>query len=494
MAISRAAIYRYSPNAVSRPEPGFLLDDVSTNFSSGSTAPFLRATSVGKRYPLFRSPGHRLARALLGNFARKPDEYTALEDINFEIQPGDALAVIGRNGAGKSTLLQILSGVLEPDTGTVETPARVAALLELGSGFNPEFTGRENVFINAAILGIERRHAQERLEEIIAFADIGAYIDQPVKTYSSGMFLRLAFSVAINVEPDLLLVDEALTVGDVFFQQKCYARLAEMRARGMSVLLVTHSMADAAEFCNLGLVLSQGRVAFAGGGKEAVEYYFHHERETPTGRRTVQIGPQATSQVVVDPGERKRLMRIETTDLAALKQFGQSDVRAIRMLITDEHDEARRVFVQGDWMRVYVDYQTEEELSLPISGLEILNARGALVHGRNSLQFDGTPAHVPSNTVLRCVQEVKLDIEVGQYTLDVGIAELPLHVFARRHLLVPTEIAPQIRLLCHVSGASTITVVHRREGHPCLFSHYGLANLQSHQRHVMMPDEPAAAD
>jgi lipopolysaccharide transport system ATP-binding protein len=466
------------------------MERTPTRPTADAAAPLLRATGVGKRYPLFRSQGHRLARALLGKFASKPDEYTALEDISFEIHPGDALAIIGRNGAGKSTLLQILSGVLEPDAGTVECPARVAALLELGSGFNPEFTGRENVFINAAILGLDRHQVQERLGEIIAFADIGAYIDQPVKTYSSGMFLRLAFSVAINVEPQLLLVDEALTVGDVFFQQKCYARLAEMRARGMSVLLVTHSMADAAEFCNLGLVLSQGRIAFAGGGKEAVEYYFHHERETPTGRRSVPVVPDAARPAAADPVELARLSRNETTDLKLFKQFGESAVRALRMLVTDEHDQPRRVFEQGDWIRVYVDYQTAEQLALPISGLQIINARGVLAHGRNSLQFDGMPPEVvPANTVLRCVQEVKLDVDVGQYTLDVGIAELPESTFARRHRLVPSEIAPQIRLLCHVTGASTFTVVHRREGHPCLFSHYGVANLPSQQRHAILPVE-----
>ena len=229
----------------------------------------------------------------------------------------------------------------------MKAPPRVAGLLELGSGFNPEFTGRENIFVNAAILGLDRRQTTDRLDEIISFADIGDYIDQPVKTYSTGMFLRLAFSVAINVEPDLLLVDEALTVGDIFFQQKCYERLHELRSRGMGVLLVTHSMADAAEFCNRGLVLSQGRAVFSGTGRAAVEYFFHHERETPTGHSAPRVATVATSDGDDDVHEMARMNVPETVDLAGAKQFGDARVRALRLLITDEHDRPRRVFRTG---------------------------------------------------------------------------------------------------------------------------------------------------
>ena len=464
-----------------------------------SLTPILRVCGVGKRYPVYRSTGHRLARALFGRLVDDPSDYVALDGVSFELMPGDALAVIGRNGAGKSTLLQILSGVLEPTNGFTESPARIAGLLELGSGFNPEFSGRENVFINSAILGLSRRQTQERLGGIIAFADIGDYIDQPVKTYSSGMFLRLAFSGAIHAEPELLLVDEVLTVGDVFFQQKCYTKLMELRSTGTTVVLVTHSMADAAEFCNRGIVLSQGRVVFEGSGKESVEYYFHHERETPTGShaRVVESidhefipkdGQQET--LTYEDADRFRLDHAETINLSTVQQFGQPNVQALRLLITDIHDKPHRVFLQGDWLRVYVEFRVDESIPVPLAGVQLMNAKGVLVHGRNSLQFEATPPSiVRRGTILRCMQDIKLDVDIGEYTLETGIADLPKAMFDRRHNCAPSDIAPKIRLLCHVSGVAAISVIYRPEGHPCLFSHYGVANLPSHQHVMIMPEK-----
>jgi lipopolysaccharide transport system ATP-binding protein len=458
----------------------------STRVFDAAGEPVLVVRNVTKRYPLFRSPAHRLSAALFGRLLKRPTEYSALEDVNFELARGDALAVIGRNGAGKSTLLQILCGVLEPTTGSVIAPRRVAALLELGSGFNPEFTGRENIYVNAAILGLDRNTTAERLEQIIDFADIGDYIDQPVKTYSSGMFLRLAFSVAVNVEPDLLLVDEALTVGDVFFQQKCYARLDEMRRKGTSVLLVTHSMADAAEFCNRGIVLSQGRVAFSGRSKEAVEYYFHHESHTPTGRRHANNTPLAPISTEI---EAPYPQHHESIDLSTHTQFGDGGVVAIRMLVTDEHDEPRRVFRQGSLMRVYLDYRVEQSIEVPLAGLQLLNAKGVLVHGKNSLQFsEAPPIGVAAGTTLRCVQDIRLAVDVGEYTLDVGVADVERALFERRHQLTPAEVSSHIRLLCHLTGVGGISVVHAAEGDPCLFSHYGIADLPGDQRIAAVKD------
>ncbi|MGC0389258.1 ABC transporter ATP-binding protein [Bradyrhizobium sp. USDA 241] len=462
------------------------------------SAPVLCVRSISKRYALYRSPGHLLAKALLGSMLREPPAYVALEDVNFDLMPGDALAVIGRNGAGKSTLLQILSGVLKPSSGSVDMLGRVAGLLELGSGFNPEFTGRENVFINGAILGLTERQIRARLQDIIAFADIGDYIDQPVKTYSSGMFLRLAFSVAIHAEPDLLLVDEALTVGDVFFQQKCYARLNELRKRGMTVLLVTHSMADAAEFCNRGIVLSQGRVVFEGLGKEAVEYYFHHEYGTPTGRgkiaaQSASPGTSDSRDATVQPNQDQdqdpfQVDRKATIDLTAVKQFGQPSIQALKAVITGRDNKPRRVFQQGDWLRIYVDFFVGERVEVPLVGVQLINAKGILVHGRNSLQFEAVPPSIAGEGMtLRCMQEFKLDVDVGEYTLETGLAELPKAVFQRRQSYPPSEIVPQIRLLSHVTGIAAISVIYRHHGNPCLFTHYGVADLPSHQHLTLLP-------
>jgi lipopolysaccharide transport system ATP-binding protein len=454
-------------------------------------APILQVRHLGKRYSIYRNATHRLAQALLGPLLGpllgRPREFVALEDVSFELQAGDALAVIGRNGAGKSTLLQILAGVMEPSAGSAVSPARIAGLLELGSGFNPEFTGRENIFINSAILGLTRRQTLDRLDPIIAFADIGGSIDQPVKHYSSGMFLRLAFSVAIHGEPQLLLVDEALTVGDIFFRQKCYAKLSELRRQGTTVLLVTHSMADAAEFCNRGLVLSRGRVVFEGSGKEAVDYYFHHESATPTGLPPAQIGvadpPLAMAAAAVeDPAQRQKLDRPETIDLSTVQQFGTPAVRALRLLITDGNDAPRRLFQQGDWLRVYVDFRIDEAIDVPLVGIQLVDSKGVLVHGRNSLQFDADPPPVRAGVTLRCMQEIKLDVAFGPYTLEAGLAAMPRALFERRHLVPPDELASQIQRFCHVGGIAALSVMYRPVGQPCTLSHYGLADLPGRQQ------------
>ncbi|TYL85913.1 ABC transporter ATP-binding protein [Bradyrhizobium cytisi] len=459
--------------------------------------PVVHARSIGKRYDLHRGPGHLLARALFGSLLKEPPAYVALDDVSFDLWPGDALAVIGRNGAGKSTLLQILAGVLKPTSGSVRTSGRIAGLLELGSGFNPEFSGRENVFINGAILGLTERQMRDRIDDIIKFAEIGDYIDRPVKTYSSGMFLRLAFSVAIHAEPDLLLVDEALAVGDVFFQQKCYARLNELRKRGMTVLLVTHSMADAAEFCNRGMVLSQGRKVFEGRGKEAVEYYFHHEFGTPTGRRTEQP-PQAHERRLADGPYPATSLKEEwdpfeanpreILDLSAIEQFGLPSARAVKALIADREGKARRVFQQGEWLRIYIEFLVDQPVEVPLVGVQLINAKSVLVHGRNSLQFEAPPPAIHhAGTTLRCVHDMKLDIDVGEYTVESGIAELPKALFSRRQACAPSEIAPHIQLLSHVSRLAAISVIHRHQGDPCLFSHYGVADLPSEQQLSLVP-------
>ncbi len=452
---------------------------------------------LGKRYPMFESPGHRLLSTLFGSLVRRPKEYVALENVEFDIEPGDALAVIGRNGAGKSTLLQLLSGVLEPSAGSIHAPARVAGLLELGSGFNPDFTGRENVFINAAILGLSKQQTEDRLEDLIAFAEIGEFIDMPVKTYSSGMFLRLAFAVAIAVEPELLLVDEALTVGDVFFQQKCYARLSELRRNGMSVLLVTHSMADAAEFCNKGIVLSQGRIVFNGSGREAVEYYFHHERETPTGRSvTKPATASADSDAPMQTDADTRSIALgwpagnETIDLAGRHQHGSGSVTALRAILTDSHDHPCRVFEQGEPLRVHIDFRFDEDIETPLVGLSLINAKGWMVHGKNSLQFDDSAIrHIRAGSVLRVAQQVDLSIEPGEYTIEIGVAEIPPSLFDNRHRYSPADISSHIRRLCHVNAAAAFSVVNRRQGYPCLFSHYGLADLPGTQELGIVENE-----
>jgi ABC-type polysaccharide/polyol phosphate transport system ATPase subunit len=221
-------------------------------------------------------------RALSARATRSYRDFHALRDVSFEIRRGEATGIIGRNGSGKSTLLQLIAGTLTATSGSIQVNGRVSALLELGSGFNPEFTGRENVFLNGSIYGLSRAEMNARFDEIAAFADIGDFIEQPVKTYSSGMMMRLAFAVAVSVQPDILIVDEALSVGDVFFTQKCFQRIREIVHRGATLIFVSHDTGSVQNLCDRGILLSQGKLIHDGAPEECVSRYFNLHQPSST--------------------------------------------------------------------------------------------------------------------------------------------------------------------------------------------------------------------
>jgi len=241
----------------------------------------IRVSNLSKCYQIYSQPRDRLKQFVLphlqGMVGQPPKQYFrefwALRDISFEVKKGETVGIIGRNGSGKSTLLQMICGTLNPTSGSIQTNGRIAALLELGSGFNPEFTGRENVYMNGAVLGLSKDEIDARFEDIAAFADIGDFIEQPVKTYSSGMMVRLAFAVAINVEPDILIVDEALSVGDELFQRKCFSRIEAIRASGATILFVSHSGAQIVELCDRAVLMDSGEKLAVGIPKQMVGRY-----------------------------------------------------------------------------------------------------------------------------------------------------------------------------------------------------------------------------
>lgn len=241
----------------------------------------IRVSNLSKCYHIYDRPEDRLKQSILPRvqrlIGRSPRnyfrEFWALKDVSFEVKKGETVGIIGRNGSGKSTLLQIICGTLAPTSGTVETNGRIAALLELGSGFNPEFTGRENVYMNGAVLGLSKEEIDARFDDIAAFADIGQFIEQPVKTYSSGMVVRLAFAVAIHVEPSILVVDEALSVGDERYQRKCFSRIEALRRRGVTILFVSHSAGTVVQLCDRALLLDEGELVAEGESKRVVAAY-----------------------------------------------------------------------------------------------------------------------------------------------------------------------------------------------------------------------------
>src|SRR5262245_52440338 len=232
----------------------------------------IRAEGVGKKYRISHQCEQQSRISLFSN-STKNEDFWALKDISFEVRHGDALGIIGRNGAGKSTLLKILSRITEPSVGRVTIKGRVASLLEVGTGFHPELTGRENIYLNGAILGMTRQEIKRKFDEIAAFAEVEKYLDTPVKRYSSGMYVRLAFAVAAHLEPEILVVDEVLSVGDIAFQRKCLGKIGKVSREGKTILLVSHVMASVSQLCSKCLWLDSGQIKACGSTQEVIELY-----------------------------------------------------------------------------------------------------------------------------------------------------------------------------------------------------------------------------
>jgi ABC-type polysaccharide/polyol phosphate transport system ATPase subunit len=239
-----------------------------------SSEPIISLKNISKSYWVYKHPAHRLLHRITGGLIGSRKEFKALQDVRLEIYRGETVGLIGCNGSGKSTLLQIISGIRKPSSGFIQVKGRVSALLELGSGFQPELTGRENIYLQAAVMGLSHQEVQANFDDIITFAEIDQeYLDQPVKNYSSGMFVRLAFAVAVSYRPEILIVDEALSVGDVFFQHKCIEKIQELQQRGTSLLLVSHDRSVILSTCRRAILLTKGKVILQGAPDEVMNYY-----------------------------------------------------------------------------------------------------------------------------------------------------------------------------------------------------------------------------
>ncbi len=314
----------------------------------------ISARNVGKRYDIFDKPADRLKQAALLHRKTYSTPFWAVRGVDLDVHRGEAVGVLGGNGAGKSTLLQVLAGILRPSEGTVRRAGRVAALLELGSGFNAEFTGRENVFMNASILGIPKREMIERFDDVASFADIGDFIDRPVKTYSSGMRARLAFAVNIAVQPDVLIVDEILSVGDMGFKSKCMARLRQMREDGLTMLYVSHSAEQVRSICDRGLVLRKGKSMFVGTSSDAVKHYLKLVRDETTDR-------------VIEEEKRLGEAKARATDVAGERRFGVGHVQVERVDVLDSAGEPTRAVQFGQAVRVAVTVRCIEPVGEGLS-------------------------------------------------------------------------------------------------------------------------------
>ncbi len=453
---------------------------LSKNTSPGMDSIAIHVEHLGKMYTLYNRPVDRLKHSLFWRFGKSYGHpFWALHDVSFEVRKGETLGVIGRNGSGKSTLLQILAGTTHATSGKVTANGRVAALLELGSGFNPEFTGRENVFLNGMILGISREEMVQRYDEIAAFADIGEFIDQPVKLYSSGMFVRLAFAVAASVDADILLIDEALAVGDIFFRQKCYRRLEDLRDRGVSIVLVSHAMNEVEQFCEHGLLLKDGEMNFLGPAIEAVKRYYFIQQSADDQSETIlpaaipeRTPPAKSFSDESWPGPEAFL------NISRLPQVSKGLARCSAVAITDQAGRPCLAFQQGQTAHFFFEFELFQNIGTPIGGAEIINDRGIIVHGKNSLLYGAeAPEEVYRGSLVRFHQEIVLEIQPGEYTFNIGFSTIPYQVFIQRANYNHPDLDANIKVLCILPNAGEFAVISRKVTSAAQLMHFGLANL-----------------
>jgi lipopolysaccharide transport system ATP-binding protein len=356
----------------------------------------IRVDNVGKCYHLYEHPRDRLLQMAVPRFdrllGRQPRcyfrEFWALRGVSFEARRGESLGIIGRNGSGKSTLLQIVTGTLTPTTGSAATKGLLAALLELGSGFNPEFTGRENVFLNGTLLGFSRAEIADRFDDIASFADIGEFLDQPVKTYSSGMFVRLAFAVQVQLEPDILVVDEALAVGDALFQKRCFERMEQLLSNGTTLLFVSHDQEQIRTLTHRALLLREGRVAAFGTSSEVLLEYRRqlHEDESAHLRRLSLR--KAISASGSDGTGRADSTDKSRKDGADTRSFGSLEAEVLDVQVFDGTGSPAGMFYPGDKIRVEVKCRALRTLGQLNVSLRIRNKEGVKIYSWGTLNQD----------------------------------------------------------------------------------------------------------
>ncbi|UVM10368.1 ABC transporter ATP-binding protein [Pseudomonas protegens] len=346
----------------------------------------ISVSNLSKCYQIYDSPRDRLKqfviprlRRFVGCTAKKYfREFWALKDVSFEVKRGETVGIVGRNGSGKSTLLQMICGTLSPEVGTIQTYGRIAALLELGSGFNPEFSGRENVYMNASVLGLTRDEINLRFDDIVAFADIGEFIEQPVRSYSSGMMVRLAFAVAINVEPDILIVDEALAVGDAAFQRKCMRKINELSDNGVTLLFVSHDIETVRKICSRAIYFNRGVMLGIGSAKDVcIEY----ERDLFGAAK----GIDAPSSKDADKAEQSECGALDPELLSVSeKVYGDGRVQILDIEIKNEYKQKINVLEPG--IDVFISYRAKflEFSEFPVFGMMLTNREGVCVFGTNT--------------------------------------------------------------------------------------------------------------
>lgn len=405
---------------------------------------------VSKLYKLYDKPSDRFKEAMGLTKKKLYREHYALRDVSFNVKRGESIGIIGTNGSGKSTMLKIITGVLNPTEGQVNVNGRISALLELGAGFNGEYSGIENVYLNGTMNGFTREEIDARMDEILRFADIGEFVNQPVKTYSSGMFVRLAFAVAINIEPEILIVDEALSVGDVFFQAKCFRKFEEFREMGKTLLMVSHDLSSISKYSDKVILLDQGTKVDEGEPKYIVDLYkrflVHQEGDPEAEKKQKKEAAKATpeeQEAAKKAAEEQKEKEVAGLALEAgsgfrmnpnVLEYGEKRAEITGVAIYDENGLCTNTLEKGTRFRIAMRVKFHEEVQEPICAYTIKDARGTEITGTNTMYEHSDIKPKKPGDVITVTFEQELDLQGGEYLLSFGCTgyrDADFHVYHR---------------------------------------------------------------
>ena len=416
----------------------------------------IKVENVTKTYSLYNKHADRVKEIFHPLRKKYHHLFNALTDVSFDVKEGETVGIMGRNGSGKSTLLQIICGILQPTSGSVDVNGRISALLELGAGFNPEFTGRENIYINATILGLSHGEIKARFDDIAAFADIGDFIDQPVKIYSSGMYVRLAFAVAINVNPHILVVDEALSVGDTLFQSKCFGKFREFQEKGITIIFVTHALDLITRYCSTAYLLEQGMVHAYGSPKEVVDEY---NRVIVRCSRHVQVEVvnSIDKQHLSKDKQWEGLFQINPHE----NRYGNGKAEIIEVGIFTVNGNAIQTLIHGELYEFRLKVRFYDTIHNPIFAYTIKDVKGFDISGTNTLYQNIHVGSVHKGDAIMATFTHKMPLNPGGYMLSFGCAGFEdgeYIVYERRYDLLVFEVISKRASVGFVDIDSKITI------------------------------------
>lgn len=366
----------------------------------------IQVKHLDKMYKLYNKPSDRLRETL--GFKVPVREHYALRDVNFQVERGETVGIIGTNGSGKSTILKIITGVLNPTAGEVKVDGRISALLELGAGFNMEYTGIENVYLNGTMMGFSKEEVDARLQDILDFADIGDFVYQPVKSYSSGMFVRLAFAVAINIDPEILIVDEALSVGDVFFQAKCYRKFEEFKKMGKTILFVSHDLSSISRYCDRVILLNKGVKLEEGSPKQMVDMY-----------KQLLVG-QDPAKAEEKKEEQKESWSQQFQVNPNMLEYGTKLAEIVDFAVLDDKDRCTNTIEKSSSFRIRMKVVFHQDIQEPIMAYTFKDIKGTEITGTNTLFEKKSVEHSQTGDSCTVTFEQEMFLQGGEYLLSFG--------------------------------------------------------------------------